>query len=78
MELCKGVYLLFGLVLWLIIFFVIRFSVNRDFVNEKWLQPKSKKILEDVFKGLKIFYHIEEPGNKLFIRTEEIDDLVAK
>jgi len=78
MELSKGVYLLFSIVLLRIIFFVTRFSIFSDFVSEKKFQTKSQKILEDLFKGLKMFYHIEERCNKLFIRTERIDDLGTK
>jgi len=73
----EGAYLLFGLVLWLIIFIVIRWSVNKKFVSEKRFQPKTNNFSEDFFKELQIFYHIEECGNKLILRTDKIDDLVT-
>lgn len=74
----EGAYLLFGLVLWLIIFIVIRWSVNKKFVSEKRFQPKTNNFSEDFFKELQIFYHIEESGNKLILRTDKIDDLVTR
>lgn len=36
----EGVYLLLGLVLWLIIFIVIRWSVNKNFVSENGFNPR--------------------------------------
>ena len=74
----EGAYLLLGLVLWLIIFIVIRWSVNKKFVSEKRIQPKTKNFSDDFFKELQIFYHIEESGNKLILRTDKIDDLVTR
>jgi hypothetical protein len=74
----EGAYLLLGLVLWLIIFIVIRWSVNKKFVSEKRFQPKTNNFSEDFFKELQIFYHIEENGNKLILRTDKIDDLVTR
>lgn len=73
----EGAYLLLGLVLWLIIFIVIRWSVNKKFVSEKRFQPKTNNFSEDFFKELQIFYHIEESGNTLTLRTNKIDDLVT-
>lgn len=74
----EGAYLLLGLVLWLIIFIVIRWSVNKTFVSEKRIQPKTKNFADDFFKELQIFYHIEESENKLILRTDKIDDLVTR
>ncbi len=74
----EGAYLILGLVLWLIIFIVIRWSVNKKFVSEKRIQPKTKNFSDDFFKELQIFYHIEESGNKLILRTDKIDDLVTR
>lgn len=74
----EGAYLLLGLILWVIIFLVIRWSVNKNFVSEKRFQPKTNNFSEDFFKELQIFYHIEESGNKLILRTDKIDDLVTR
>lgn len=74
----EGAYLLLGLVLWIIIFIVIRWSVNKTFVSEKRIQPKTKNFADDFFKELQIFYHIEESGNKLILRTDKIDDIVTR
>ncbi len=74
----EGAYLLLGLVLWLIIFIVIRWSVNKNFVSEKRFQPKTNNFSADFFNELQIFYHIEESGSKLILRTDKIDDMVTR
>ena len=74
----EGAYLLLGLIVWIIIFIVIRWSVNKKFVSEKRFQPKTNNFSEDFFKELQIFYHIEESGNMLTLRTDKIDDLVTR
>lgn len=73
----EGAYLLLGLVLWLIIFIVIRWTVNKKFVSEKRIQSNSDKFFDVFYKELQIFYHIEESGNKLILRTDKIDDIVT-
>ena len=74
----EGAYLLLGIILWVIIFIVIRWSVNKKFVSEKRFQPKTNNFSEDFFKELQIFYHIEESGNMLILRTDKIDDLITR
>jgi|TARA_B110000908_G_scaffold113888_1_gene133586 hypothetical protein len=65
------------LFIWLVFFLIIRWSVNKNFVIEKHIQPKTKNFADDFYKELQIFYHIEESGNKLILRTEKIDDLIT-
>jgi hypothetical protein len=74
----EGAYLLLGLVLWLIIFIVIRWSVNKKFVSEKRFQLKPNNFADDFYKELQMFYHIEESKNKLILRSEKIDDLITR
>ena len=74
----EGAYLLLGLVLCLIIFIVIRWSVNKKFVSEKRFQSKTNNFSDDFFKELQIFYYIEESGNNLILRKGKIDDLVTQ
>jgi len=66
-----------GLFIWLLFFLIIRWSVNKKFVSEKRIQPKTKSFADDFYKELQIFYHIEEDGNKLILRTGKIDDLIT-
>jgi hypothetical protein len=66
-----------GLLIWLVFFLIIRWSVNKNFVSEKRIKPKTKEFADDFYKELQIFYHIEESGNKLILRTEKIDDLIT-
>ena len=66
-----------GLFIWLVFFLIIRWSVNKNFVSEKRIQPKTKNFADDFYNELQIFYHIEESGNKLILRTEKIDDLIT-
>ena len=66
-----------GLFIWLLFFLTIRWSVNKKFVSEKRIQPKTKSFADDFYKELQIFYHIEEYGNKLILRTGKIDDLIT-
>jgi hypothetical protein len=73
----EGAYLLLGLVLWLIIFIVIRWTVNKKFVSEKRIPSSSENFFDVFYKELQIFYHIEESGNKLILRNDKIDDIVT-
>jgi cellulose biosynthesis protein BcsQ len=73
----EGVYLLLGLVLWLIIFLVIRWTVNKTFISEKRIQPKTNNFSDVFFKELQIFYHIEESESNLILRTDKIEDLIT-
>jgi hypothetical protein len=66
-----------GLLIWLVFFLIIRWSVNKKFVSEKRIQPKTKDFANEFYKELQIFYHIEESGSKLILRTEKIDDLIT-
>lgn len=70
-------YLLAGLVLWLIIFIVIRWAVNKKFVSEKRIQSNNENFFDEFYKELQIFYHIEVIGEKLILRTDKIDDIVT-
>ena len=66
-----------GLFIWLLFFLIIRWSVNKKFVSEKRIQPKTKSFADDFYKELQIFYHIEVDGSKLILRTGKIDDLIT-
>ncbi|MCC6838124.1 MAG: hypothetical protein IT234_06275 [Bacteroidia bacterium] len=66
-----------GFLIWLVFFLIIRWSVNKKFVSEKRIQPKTKDFANEFYKELQIFYHIEESGNKLILRTEKIADLIT-
>ena len=66
-----------GLFIWLLFFLIIRWSVNNKFVSEKRIQPKTKSFADDFYKELQVFYHIEEDGSKLILRTGKIDDLIT-
>lgn len=66
-----------GLLIWIVFFLIIRWSVNKKFVSEKRIQPKTKDFANEFYKELQIFYHIEESRNKLILRTEKIDDLIT-
>ena len=65
------------LFIWLLFFLIIRWSVNKKFVSEKRIQPKTKSFADDFYKELQIFYHIEVDGSKLILRTGKIDDLIT-
>jgi len=71
-------YIILGLVLWLIVFIVIRWSVNKNFVSEKRFQLKANNFSNDFYKELQMLYHIEESKNKLILRSEKIDDLITR
>lgn len=66
-----------GLFIWVVFFLIIRWSVNKKFISEKRIQPKTKSFSDDFYKELQIFYHIEESRSKLILRTEKIDDLIT-
>jgi len=74
----EGAYLLLGLVFWLFFFFLIQWSVNKRFVSEKRFQTRTNNFSEDLFNELQIFYHIEEKGNELILRTNKIDNLITR
>ena len=70
-------YLLAGLILWLIIFIVIRWAVNKKIVSENQIQINNENFFDKFYKELQIFYHIEVIGEKLILRTDKIDDIVT-
>ena len=66
-----------GILLWVVVFLIIRLSVNKKFVSEKRIQPKNKNFKNNLFLELQIFYHIEEKDNQLILKKDKFDDLVA-
>lgn len=73
----EGAYLFLGLLFWLIIFLVIRWTVNKKFISEKHIQSNDENFFDEFYKELQIFYHIEVSGDKLILRTDKIDDIVT-
>jgi hypothetical protein len=76
-KLLLGAYLFLVFAFWLIIFLVIRWTVNKKFISEKRIQSNSENFFDEFYKELQIFYHIEVMGDKLILRTDKIDDIVT-
>lgn len=64
--------------IWIAFFLIIRWSVNKKIVSEKLIEPKTNKFSTDFYNELQIFYHIEKKGDKLFLRTGKIEDLITR
>ena len=68
---------LVGLILWVVIFVVIRFVVNKTFSIDFKLKRADGVSIEELLDELDVLYSVTEKSNYLNIRTTKIDDSIT-
>lgn len=74
----ETIQLIVGLIIWVIILFAIRFALNKTFISERRINPKSKNFSDEFYNELQLFYHIEETDKDIILKSETFSDLVTQ
>ncbi len=74
----KTVQLILGVILLIVIFIAIRWSINKKIISEKRINSKSNNFAGILYNELQFLYHIEESGNKLILHSDKIEDSIAQ
>lgn len=70
--------IILGLIVWILIFVIIRRTINKTEVSEKRIGSVNSQFYDKLFEELQIFYHIEKTNNVLILRSNKMEDIVAK